>query len=427
MTSTLSRRSFLRGAGLALALPLFESLGEKRGRAQPAPSPRRLFFFDCPNGMHMANWTPGGSGTSFTLSPILMPLLPYQNDILVISGLENTAVEGGNIPDGHMPSLSGLLTATTPMDNPVVNTISVDQLAAATLKQYTGLPSLVLGDSSSGNNVFDARLSWDQNGNPVAKLIDPQAVFSLLFGASDPAAGAAQLARQQLYRTSVLDWVRDDTSHLQSRLGSADRQKLDQYLTSVRDVEMRIQNSSSAGCATGAAPSAPATPPERLQMLLDVAVLALQCDQTRVISYQHDASGGGDWQYDFIGVSGDHHAISHGTDAAAYAALTTIDTWEVSQLAYLIGKLKAIPEGNGTMLDNTTVFFSSEIANGAQHNHDNLPVVLAGRGGGAITTGRHLLLANPQPLASLYLSLLATVGVNVSRFGKSGTTPLALA
>jgi hypothetical protein len=427
MTRTWSRRSFLRGAGLALALPLLESLAPRRGRAQAATAPRRLFFFDCPNGMHLPNWTPTGSGTSFTLSPILMPLLPYQNDILVVSGLENTAVEGGNIADGHMPSLAGLLTATTPMQSPLTNTISVDQLAAATLRQHTGLPSLVLGDSSAGNNFYDARLSWDASGNPVAKQIEPAAVFSLLFGTVDPTAGAAQLARQKLYRTSVLDWVTADAKRLQAHLGKSDRARLDQYLTSVRDVEQRIQSGSAAACSIGAAPGQPSTPPARMQMLLDLAVLALQCDQTRVISFQHDASGGGDWQYDFIGVSGDHHTLSHGTDAASYAALTKIDTWEVSQLAYLIGKLKAIPEGNGTMLDNTTVFFASEISNGAQHSHDHLPVVLAGRGGGAITTGRHLSLASAQPLANLFLSLLATVGVNVTTFGKSGTTPLPLA
>src|SRR5262249_30033156 len=147
MTKSLSRRRFLRGAGLALALPFLDSLRPKQLRAQLSPAPKRLFLFNCPNGMYMPNWTPTGSGTSFTLSTILKPLQPYQSDILVISGLENSAVEGGNIPDGHMPSLSGFLTATAPMENPVVNTISVDQLAAATLKQYTGLPSLVLGDS----------------------------------------------------------------------------------------------------------------------------------------------------------------------------------------------------------------------------------------------------------------------------------------
>src|SRR5262249_23077282 len=164
-----------------------------------------------------------------------------------------------------------------------------------------------------------------------------------------------------------------------------------------------------------------------MQMMLDLAVLAIQCDQTRVISYQHDASGGGDWQYDFLGVSGDHHAISHGTDGTSFAQITTINRWEVTQLAYLIGKLKAIPEGNGTLLDNLAIFFSSEITRGYAHDHETMPVVIAGKGGGMITTGRHLVLGNPQPVANLYLSLLATVGVNVPTFGASGAVPLSLA
>jgi hypothetical protein len=441
----LGRRAFLGGAGAVVALPFLESLlprglfGKREAEALAAVNARRLVFIYVPCGMHMPAWKPAAAGAGYALTPILQPLAMFKDDFSILTNLKNYGGEGqGDGAGDHARGTGSFLTAvhvekTSGAD--IRNGVSVDQIAAGALRGMTPFASLELGaeggsstgDCDSGYSCAYVRnISWSGPQTPVAKEVNPLAVFDRLYQGVDPTQTQAEILKRRRYKQSVIDYVREDATSLQGKLGVKDKAKLDEYLTGLRDVEQRLQGGPMVECQAGARPEQANEPEARIKQMLDLIALALQCDQTRVATFML-GNGGSNRAFPFLpGVTGAHHELSHHQgDAAKHAQLQTIDTWEVGLLAYFLGKLKAIQEPDGTVLDNSLVFFSSEISDGDRHNHDDLPVLLAGKGGGAAHPGRHIVLPDDTPIANLFISMLASVGVAQPTFGDDGTGPLA--
>lgn len=428
----ISRRTFLRGAGAALALPFLEQMLPSVARAQSATL-NRLVVFYIPNGMIMRQFTPKEEGAVWTPTPMLEPLAPHQADILVLTNIANHEAKNREVVAPHSSGTASFLTAARPeiRDGPkVMNAVSMDQVAAQALKGQTRFPSLELGiDAAEGVGDCERSyacqylrtISWSSPTTPVAKEVDPRAVFERLFGGVplDPAS-AERLRRR---RQSVLDAVREDTESLMRRLGTNDQRKLDEYLTSVREVETRLDTGDAGSCSTGALPGVPTDVREHTKLMLDLMVLAMQCDLTRVLSFML-GNGRSKRAFEFLGISSAYHNISHhGGNSDSIKQINKIKRWEVEQFAYLIERMKSVQEPGGTLLDNSVVYFGSEISEPNDHAYDNLPVVLAGRAGGQIAPGRHIRYAEEKSTGNLFVSMLATVGVDVPSFG-SGTGPL---
>lgn len=435
----ISRRTFLRGAGAALALPALEVMAPSIARAQQmgAPPPRRILAYYVPNGIHMRAWTPAQTGAAWELSPMLTSLAPVKDDLLILSGVSNLPAR----PDGpgdHASGTGAFLTAAHPFKTEgtnIRNGISMDQVAANELGAHTLFPSLQLGAEGGGSTgncdsgyscAYARNISWSGPSTPLAKEVNPQAVFDRLFSGVDPQATAEQRRKRKLYKLSILDFVREDATQLQQKLGRTDRAKLDEYLTGVRELETRIRAAEDAPvCEPGTRPEGSSDVRTRVKNMSDLMVLAFQCDLTRVISFML-GNAGSNRVYEFLGIGEGHHQISHHQDNPAnFAMLQTIGTWEVEQLSYLLQELKRRQDPDGTpLLDNTVVFFSSEIEDGNSHSHRNMPILLAGKAGGALRPGRHIRYEREQKVGDLFISLLQASGVQVSSFGDDGTAPL---
>jgi Protein of unknown function (DUF1552) len=434
--SKLGRRRFLGGAASVIALPWLSSLTPRSAAARTA-APKRFVAFYVPNGIHMAAWTPATTGSDYALTPILAPLAAVKRKVLVVSGLANAPAH----PDGpgdHAAGTAGFLTCRHVVKTDgagIRNGTSVDQIAARALGSATRIASLQYGiDSGSGVGNCDSgyscayvrNISWASEAQPLPKITNPEAAFAALFDGADSKLSAAERARRQRDRSSVLDYVRGEAQGLSLALSTGDRHKLDEYLTGVRELERRVQGAASAVCAAPAEPPASLPYPEHVRLMLDLTVLALKCDATRVVSFML-GNGGSPRSYEFLGVHGGHHDISHHQKRPEnLEKLRIIDTWELSQLAYLLEHMDAVDEGDGTLLDHSAVFFSSEIEDGDTHSHYNLPVLVGGGLGGAIPTGSHLHASHNAPLGGLFLTLLAGLGVPTSHFGDDATSPLTL-
>lgn len=441
MRREISRRTVLRGVGTALALPWFESLsgrawGMPRGQAKKPPV--RMAFLCTPNGMHMPDWTPSSIGDEFDLPAILKPLASFQSDMIVLNGLTlDGARAHGDGGGDHARALAAFLTGAHPRKtngSNIKNGVSVDQLAAAELGELTRFPSLELGiegNAQSGNCdsgyscAYTSNLSWRNETTPVPKEINPQAVFDRLVGADDSSTSQAAAKQRSILRKSVLDFVRGDAERLQKQLGTRDRQKLDEYLHAVRDVERRITLSETLkkpdlDLTNFPRPAGvPAEYEQHLKAMFDLIVLAFQSDSTRILTLMF-ANEASDRTYRELGISGGHHELSHhGNNAAKQASVSKINQFHTTLLSYLLERLKAIPEGEGTLLQNCMLMYGSGIADGNVHNHDGLPILLFGQGGGTIRTGRHLKFEAETPLTNLYVSMLNRIGVSVSSFGDS--------
>lgn len=435
MNSPWTRRAFLRGAGVALALPALPSLFATSARSDDAP-PVRLIFWYVANGIHMPAWTPSTTGRDYDLPLILEPLAPIQHQVSVLTGLTNMAGRF-SLPGDHARGTGCFLTCERPehtADANIRNGISIDQVAAQATEGATPYPSIQLGLESGGSTgncdsgyscAYTRNISWADDRTPLPKMHDPRVVFDRLFGGMEEAD--PELAeRRRALRLSVLDAVADDARRLQQRAGASDRQKLDQYLTGVRDVERRIESMDAGVCDVPGRPESGLDLPERALAMNDLMAMAVQCDLTRFVSYMF-ANGGSGRSHTWIdGASGNHHGISHHqNNPAEHRKLERINRWEVSVFADFLQRLQAMPEGEeGTVLDNTLVLFGSEISDGNRHNHDDLPVLLAGGGGGAVQPGHHRVYAD-EPIADLYLAMLQAVGVTRSAFGMDGTRPLS--
>jgi hypothetical protein len=427
------------------------------GRAAGAASkfPTRMAFIYTPNGVNMEYWRPEKTGTDYVLPRTLEPLAPHQQDINVISGLANHPAFGlGDGGGDHARASASYLTCSHPKKTAGADIkagISVDQVAANRLADYTRFPSLELscdkgqeaGSCDSGYScAYQFNISWRSETQPMNPEIEPKAVFERLFSAGPEGESAEVRAKRQMYDKSVLDFVQDHAKTLESKLGTTDRRKMDEYFTAIREVEKRIQKN-------GIAP--PAVPNDRvpdfnadysferhMRLMFDIMVLAFQTDSTRVSTFLvgHDGSNR---PYPFAGApQGHHHTSHHRNNPQSLEALAKIDHFHATQVAYFLERLKTVKEGDGTLLDNCMIVYGAGISDGNQHNHDNLPLVLAGRGGGTIRTGRHIALddgvdlanayrlqgaATPPtgevPLANLYVSMLNRMGINIDSFGDS--------
>jgi hypothetical protein len=428
----LSRRAFLGGAGAVLTLPVMESLIGDRAYADDA-FPARTIAFYVPNGIVMNQWTPAATGANWTLTPILAPLVNVKSKVLILSGLSNTPAQ----PDGpgdHAGGTSGFLTCAhaNKSETDISLGISMDQVIANAVGDETRIPSLELGieggDSSGGCDsgyscAYTRNIAWASETQPLPKITSPSVVFNRIFEGVDPNASAEEQAKRKLYRLSVLDYVREEAKSLEQRIGAVDKMKLDEYLTGVLELEQRI-NKPAPTCEPIPEPSDGLGFVEHVDIMNDLMVLALQCDATRVITFMLGNAGSGR-VYSFLGVSGGHHEISHhGGVTQNLLDLETIDTWEVQKFAELLEKMDALQEGTGTLLEHSQVFFSSEIEDGDAHRHRNMPVILGGGCHDAHTTGRHVQYepdtsAEGPPIANLFLSMMAAMGVDQASFGNS--------
>jgi hypothetical protein len=432
---TLSRRTFLGGAGVMVSLPLLEAMIPRRAEALGSATPQRLLVFFVPNGIHMPAWTPTSTGPGFALQPIMQPLAPFKDQLLVVTGLANPVGQ----PDGpgdHAAGSGAFLTCThvNKSETVLTNGTSLDQVFAQHIGGETVVPSLQLGLEGGGIEgncdsgyacAYVRNISW-QGNTPLSKLTSPATAFDLLFAGFDPGATSQELALRKANRLSVLDRTLDQASALSSKLGTTDRIKLDQYLDSVRELELKVEADDAAlTCDVGASPGEPEDVTSHCRTMCDVIAKAFECDRTRTITFMM-GNAASERPFGFLGLPNAHHHYSHhGDDPANLAAIQTINTWEMEQLAYLLGRLSSVTEVDGsTLLDNSIVYCSSEVEDGNAHFHFNLPVLLAGRGGGVIESGRHVI-HDGVPIANLYLAMLQGLGVDVAQFGDStGALPL---
>ena len=447
----LSRRTLLRGAGAAVALPWLESLAFAQGKA--ARPPVRLGFFYVPNGVHMANWRPAAAGELQELPTILKSLEPVKAKVLVISDL---AADHCTSPvAAHEPSGGGFLIGAKckHSEEPEVAGISIDQLAAQQIGLQTPVDSLALGidPGMRGDHGFSgtylSNISWRSPNTPAALELNPKQLFDRLFRGQPPrrarwgAADAAPGKKSDTVESSVLDLVRDDARNLQGRLGFSDRRKLEEYFEGLRSIEKRIDQAGPdvapraqdepagnfSDLPTLTMPGGrgiPSTFAEHVNLLLDILTLAFQTDTTRIASFMFSCEKSGR-SYPEIQV-GSHHSISHHQGKAEnHAMLTRINTLHMELFARMLGRMAAIWEGETTLLDNVAICYGSAISDGNKHNHDDLPVVLAGGGGGAFRGGRHLKLGKKTPICNLYLDMVSRAGADLRKFGDS-TGPLGI-
>jgi hypothetical protein len=448
----LARRTLLKGVGASLALPVLEAMTPARASGKKPPV--RLAFFYMPNGVNTREWTPQGEGTDFQLSSILQSLAPLKDRVCVLENLWNKAAVGG---DGHYVKTSGLLTGTTITKTTGADLrsggVSVDQVLARATEGQTKLPSIELGidpitsgvDSNVGyTRLYGSHISWKSSTTPLPCEIQPRLAFNRLF------RDGSQLNQNR----SVLDLVSEQARGLRGGLGAADQRKLDEYLESIRTIEKRIEqderNTREAGLDDPRFPALLADldrrigdfdrqrtvledtwharkhrdPTEQVRLMLDILAAAFWSDTTRAATFMfsNDVSGR---NFSFVpGVSGSHHELSHHEGKAdKLAAYARINEWHVAQWAYFLQKVSELPDAHGSVLDNSLFLFGSSIRDGNAHDPKNLPLVLAGRGGGAVQTGRRLVCPKETPLANLYQSLLQVAGAPVERFADS-TGPL---
>jgi hypothetical protein len=440
-SDSISRRTVLRGLGTAVALPWLDAMTRPLSAWAATPgkvAPVRMAFLYIPNGANMKEWTPKGSELDFELPKILEPLSAFKDDVLVMTGLSQDGGKAhGDGPGDHARSLASFLTGTHPRKTAGADIragISVDQVAARKIGRNTRLPSLELGcerGAQAGNCdsgyscAYSSNISWRSESVPMAKEVNPKLVFDRLFG-KGPATSAADQAKNKKYRKSILDFVAEDARDLQSRLGTGDRRKVEEYLTAIREIEVRIDRANSPDQEETAPlvdyPQPAGVPKdyqEHIRLMLDLMALAFQTDTTRISTFMY-ANEGSNRSYPSLDAREGHHELSHhGGDAQKLRKIRDINNFHMQQFAYLLDKLKGVKEGEGTLLDNVMIVYGSGIGDGNRHNHDDLPVVLAGRGGGTIKTGRHLVYPNGTPLNNLYLCMLDRVGAPVDSLGDS--------
>jgi hypothetical protein len=433
----LDRRAFLRGAGAALALPLLDAMTPAFASTRSA-SPLRMAFTYVPNGVAMENWTPLADGAAFELTPTLEPIVRHKDNLLVVSGLTHN--NGRALGDGagdHARAAASYLTGVHPKKTAGADIrcgISVDQIAAAALDNATPYASLELtceagrqaGSCDSGYScAYSNSISWRTPQTPNPPEHNPRHVFERLFGAGHGDIAAADIARRRAYRKSIIDFVSDDTNRLMRKLGPTDRNKLDEYLFSVRKIEQRIEFAETMSRESAAAQAMPAPEgvpdsfADYVRLMFDLQVLALQTDQTRVITFMIGGEGS-NRSYPEIGAAGGHHELSHHLeDPEKVAKIRAINKYHVEQFGYFLDQLRDTPEGDGTLLDHCMIVYGSGLSDGNAHRHEDLPVLIAGRGCGTITSGRHVRYPVETPMTNLYVSLLDRMGVPADSLGDS--------
>ena len=429
----LDRRTVLRGLGATLSLPLMEAMLPSIGSAATISRPKRLQIFYTPNGLSMVNFTPKTTGLNYEMTPILEPLEPFRNEFSVISKLAHYNANAlGDGPGGHGRSCPAFLTgahAKRTEGSDILSGVSMDQIVAKEFGKETQLASLELGiepPSLMGSCdigyscTYTNTLSWRSPTVALPVTVNPGDVFVRLFGDGemlDEKSRQAQLKR----KASILDFVREDASRLTSRLGINDRRKMDEYLDAIRDVERRIQKageqSADVDFSDLTRPSGiPESFEEHVKMMVDLQVLAMQTDMTRVCTFMlgRELSNR---TYPEIGVPDSHHMLSHhGGDPEKFAKLVRIDRLHMEQFAYYLERMSTTQDGEGSLLDSTLVLAGACIGEPNDHDNMNLPVMVAG---GGLQGNRHIALPEHTPMCNLMLSMIQALGVPEEKFGDS--------
>lgn len=433
---TMDRRTLLRGTGAALALPMMEAMLPRSVKAAEtaAAARKRLHVIYTPNGMMMENWTPAQAGENYAMTPILKPLEAHREKFMVISNLDHAQAEAlGDGAGDHGRCCGSYLTGahvkkTEGAD--LASGVSMDQLVAQKYGEVTQIPSLELGleqPSLAGSCdtgyscAYTNTLSWSTPSTPLPVTTNPRAVFERLFGDGDSLDAASRMA-QLRRQASILDFVADDAKRLSASMSASDRRKLDEYMTSVRDIEKRIQKAEAAGGTAGSVTTfaRPAGIPDDFQeharMMIDLQVLSAQSDLTRVTTLMlaREVSGR---SYPEIGVPDAHHPLSHhGNDPEKVAKLTKINALHMEQIAYYIQRMSETRDGEASLLDNTLLLAGASLADPNSHSHRNLPTIVAG---GLVKGNRHLVAAKDTPMTNLMLSMMDMLDVRVDKLGDS--------
>ena len=444
--SKVNRRTFLKGLGAAVSLPMLESMIPARAMASAAAAqpPVRMAFMFVPNGVHMEEWKPVATGAHHDLPRILKPLTPVKRDLCVLSGLtQDKGRANGDGAGDHARSAGVFLTGVQPLKSEgseIRAGVSVDQFAAQRIGHETRFASLELGTErgrqsgkcdSGYSCAYSNNVSWRDDTTPMAKETNPRLVFERLFGNGSKGERNESLARRQRYQKSILDFVLEDARSLTRKVSGNDRQKLDEYLVAVREIEQRIQRAEGESVSKSSVlaglekpEGVPDSYQEHIRLMGDMMILAFQADVTRVSTFML-ANAGSNRSYRPIGVNEGHHSLSHHqNDRDKLEKISKINTFHVEQLSYMLQKMKSIPEGDGSLLDHCMVVYGSGISDGNRHNNENLPIVLAGRGGGWIRPGRHIQYSGDTPLNNLFVTMLNQAGATTDSFNDStGTLP----
>jgi hypothetical protein len=425
----LSRRTILRGLGAAISLPLLDAMVPAFASTTPTAAPLRLAYIYVPNGILMDQWTPATEGPAFEFPRILAPLAPHRDNVLVLSGLtQNTGRALGDAAGDHARASATYLTGVHPRKTDgsgICAGISVDQIAASHIGAATKLPSLELacedgrlvGNCDSGYScAYNNTLSWRTPSTPLPPEVNPRSVFERLFGSIDE--NPAGRRKRQQEETSILDYVLDDTRRLTSQLGSSDHRKIDEYLTSVREIERRIQLAEKDDGQIPPSFEKPTGVPADFagyaKLMFDLMLVAFQTGATRVSTFMVGREGS-QRAYREIGISDAHHPITHHSgNPDLIEKVVRINIYHMEQFAYFLGKLKSTPDGDGTLLDHSLVVYGSGLSDGNRHEHNNLPILLAGKAG-----GQHIAYPAETPMNNLHLALLDRMGVHIDFLGDS--------
>lgn len=439
LNKTLPRRTFLRGLGTAMSLPMLEAMLPSSVLAATSvkKAPLRMAFFFVPNGMNMDMFRPAAVGSNWQLPASLDPLKNVKDYLTVFQGLsQHNGFALGDGPGDHARSVATYLTGVHPKKTDGADIqagISVDQVAAKYVGRNTRFASLELGcerGAQAGNCdsgyscAYSSNISWRAANQPVAKEVDPRMVFERLFGGGGTDERGESRAKRDLYRKSILDFVLDDANRLKGQLGLRDQHKLEEYFTGVREIEQRIEMAEKQGAAiqlTGVKKpeGIPQDYAEHIRLLGDMMILAFQTDTTRISTFML-ANDGSNRPYRMIDIPEGHHDLSHHQgDAAKLEKLAKINKFHLTQFAYILERMKSIQEPNGTLLDNSMIVYGAGISDGNRHNHDDLPIILAGKGGGTIKANRSIKFEKETPLNNLFLSMLDRMQVPCDHLGDS--------
>ncbi|MCP5536357.1 MAG: DUF1552 domain-containing protein [Akkermansiaceae bacterium] len=427
----MERRTFLKGLGATVLLPQLESIGAAPAATTSSGCPLRMAFVYSPNGVNLSQWMPKGLGSSYTLGQSLKPLAALRRDFQIIGGLDlDKAKPNGDGAGDHARAnatfLTGCQARKTSGENIHVG-VSVDQIAAQQLGQLTRLPSLELstdpprrsGRCDSGYScAYQFNLSWRSANTPMPAERNPRTVFERLFGSGN----SKEDAKRRELNQSILDFVLEDAKRLHQKASVSDRAKLDEYMTSVREVEQRISRHESfrdqfpdQKKPTGI----PRSYREHIRIMYDLMALAFRTDATRISTFMlaHDGSNR---SFPDIGISEGHHSLSHHRgNPNTLEKIAQIDQFYIGEYARFLQQLKNLKEGEGSLLDNTMIVYGSGIGDGNRHNHTDLPLILAGGGGGSLKPGRHTRAKEGTPMTNLYLAMLERMGVDAKRVGDS--------
>jgi hypothetical protein len=430
----LPRRTFLRGLGAAVALPWLESMTPAMASAAASKPPVRMGFVYVPNGMDVRNWNLDYEGKLGSLSRIMKPLEPLRDEITVLSNLTHN--NGRALLDGagdHGRCCGSYLTGIQPKKSAtdIHVGISCDQIVANAIGNQTRFPSLELGmedsrqagDCDSGYScAYTNNLAWRGETQPLPPVLDPRAMFERLFG-TDAGLSVEDRARRTRFRKSILDFVSDDTRKLQNDLGPTDRRKLDEYLSSIREIERQLERAEKDNAQINPGMAQPYGVPadfaEHFKLMTDMLTVALQSDMSRVFTFLVTREGTSR-SYREIGIADGHHPLTHHrNDPALMEKVTQINTYHVQQFAGWVEKLKSIKEGDGSLLDNCMIVYGAGLCDGNRHNHEDLPTILVGRGGNYVKPGRRIVSRRETPMSNLFLTMMDRMNVPVEHFGDS--------